>query len=97
MPRDEAILAAGVVRLRPVMLTTITTVGGLIPLAFFATGQAKFLSPMAISVVWGLSFATILTLILIPCLYAMLDDLVPVFKRLVGMEPESEPASENPE
>jgi len=52
---------------------------------------------MATSVVWGLSFATILTLILIPCLYAMLDDLVPVFKRLVGMEPESEPASENPE
>ncbi|MEE9539178.1 MAG: efflux RND transporter permease subunit, partial [candidate division NC10 bacterium] len=63
-PRDEAILKSGVARLRPVLLTTITTVGGLIPLAFFSTGQAKFLSPMAISVVWGLSFATILTLIL---------------------------------
>ena len=96
MPRDEAILAASVVRLRPVMLTTVTTVGGLIPLAFFATGQAKFLSPMAISVVWGLSFATLLTLILIPCLYAMLDDLVPFFRRLVGIQPEPEPVSENP-
>ena len=85
-PRDKAILASGMARFRPVLLTTVTTVGGLIPLAFFATGQAKFLSPMAISVVWGLSFATILTLILIPCLYAMLDDLAAVLKRLVGIQ-----------
>ncbi|MEE8224730.1 MAG: efflux RND transporter permease subunit, partial [candidate division NC10 bacterium] len=56
-PRDEAILKSGVARLRPVLLTTVTTVGSLVPLAFFASGQAKFLSPMAISVVWGLSFA----------------------------------------
>ncbi|MFQ5851284.1 MAG: efflux RND transporter permease subunit [Candidatus Binatia bacterium] len=83
-PRDEAILASGVARLRPVVLTTVTTVGGLVPLAFFATGQAKFLSPMAISVVWGLSFATILTLILIPCLYAMVDDLGASLRRLLG-------------
>jgi multidrug efflux pump subunit AcrB len=61
-------------------------VGGLIPLAFFATGQAKFLSPMAISVVWGLSFATILTLILIPCLYAMLDDLGALLRRLFSIQ-----------
>ncbi|MFQ5839138.1 MAG: efflux RND transporter permease subunit [Candidatus Methylomirabilales bacterium] len=84
--RDEAILASGVARLRPVLLTTITTVGGLIPLAFFASGQAKFLSPMAISVVWGLSFATVLTLILIPCLYAMLDDLKTSTRRLLRLE-----------
>ncbi|MFQ5897539.1 MAG: efflux RND transporter permease subunit [Candidatus Methylomirabilia bacterium] len=83
--RDEAILASGVARLRPVLLTTATTVGGLIPLAFFATGQAKFLSPMAISVVWGLSFATILTLILIPCLYAIADDVVRLTRRLAGL------------
>ena len=76
----DSIIQSGVARLRPVILTTVTTVGGLVPLAFFATGQAKFLSPMAISVVWGLSFATLLTLILTPCLYAMLDD----GKRMVG-------------
>lgn len=76
LSRDESIVQSGVVRLRAVLLTTITTVGGLVPLAFFSTGQAKFLSPMAISVVWGLSFATILTLILTPCLYAILDDTV---------------------
>ena len=77
----DSIIQSGVVRLRPVMLTTVTTVGGLVPLAFFATGQAKFLSPMAISVVWGLSFATILTLILTPCLYAMLDDAKAITRR----------------
>jgi multidrug efflux pump subunit AcrB len=85
-PRDEAILKSGVARLRPVLLTTVTTVGSLVPLAFFASGQAKFLSPMAISVVWGLSFATILTLILIPCLYAMLDDLEALLRRLLPLE-----------
>ena len=78
----DSIIQSGVVRLRPVMLTTVTTVGGLVPLAFFATGQAKFLSPMAISVVWGLSFATILTLILTPCLYAMLDDAKGIVRKL---------------
>lgn len=85
MPRDEAVLQSGVARLRPVLLTTITTVGGLVPLAFFASGQAKFLSPMAIAVVWGLSFATILTLVLIPCLYAMLDDLKALLRRALRL------------
>ncbi|MEE9125471.1 MAG: efflux RND transporter permease subunit [candidate division NC10 bacterium] len=83
--RDEAILASGTARLRPVLLTTVTTVGGLIPLAFFSSGQAKFLSPMAISVVWGLSVATLLTLILVPCLYAMLDDLKVLIRRKLGL------------
>ena len=83
----DSIIQSGVVRLRPVMLTTVTTVGGLVPLAFFATGQAKFLSPMAISVVWGLSFATILTLILTPCLYAMLDDAKAVIRKCLRFGP----------
>ncbi len=93
----DSIIQSGVVRLRPVMLTTVTTVGGLVPLAFFATGQAKFLSPMAISVVWGLSFATILTLILTPCLYAMLDDAKAIARRWLRPRtatPEGVPAPE---
>jgi len=97
-PAYESIIQSGVVRLRPVMLTTVTTVGGLLPLAFFATGQAKFLSPMAISVVWGLSFATVLTLILTPCLYAILDDLKVIVRRLFryrAMPPEAV-AAEHP-
>lgn len=82
--RNQAILESGVARLRPILLTTVTTVGGLTPLAFFATGQALFLSPMAISIVWGLTFATILTLILIPCLYAVVDDIVQFIQKLFG-------------
>ncbi len=94
MPRDQAILTSGIARLRPILLTTVTTVGGLIPLAFFSTGQAKFLSPMAISVVWGLSFATVITLILIPCLYAILDDLAHRLKPLlVHLGPPPTPTS----
>jgi len=85
MHRNQAILASGEARLRPVLLTTVTTVGGLIPLAFFSSGQAKFLSPMAIAVVWGLSFATLLTLILIPCLYAILDDLRLLIRHKLGL------------
>ncbi|MFQ5989375.1 MAG: efflux RND transporter permease subunit [Candidatus Methylomirabilales bacterium] len=92
-PRDEAILKSGVARLRPVLLTTVTTVGGLIPLAFFSSGQAKFLSPMAIAVVWGLSFATILTLVLVPCLYAMLDDIKDLVRRLLRLEVRPTPPS----
>jgi len=96
-PTHEAIVTSGMVRLRPVLLTTVTTVGGLIPLAFFSTGQAKFLSPMAISVVWGLSFATVLTLILIPCLYAVADDLKPILMRLFGfVETISTPPPKSP-
>ena len=98
MSRYDSIIQSGVVRLRPVMLTTITTVGGLVPLAFFATGQAKFLSPMAISVVWGLSFATVLTLILTPCLYAILDDVKGIAGRWFrsGAAAPEEVAAEHP-
>lgn len=70
----EAIVQAAKIRFRPIFLTSITTIAGLSPLAFFATGQAKFLSPMAIAIVWGLAFATILTLIIVPCFYALLED-----------------------
>lgn len=73
--RIEAVLEACRTRFRPIILTTITTIAGLSSLAFFPRGQAKFLSPMAISLVWGLGFATVLTLIVVPCFYLVLDDL----------------------
>jgi multidrug efflux pump subunit AcrB len=70
-----SILEAGKVRLRPIFLTTVTTVAGLWALAFHSSGQEQFLAPMAQALVWGLTFATLITLILIPCLYAILDDV----------------------
>ena len=74
VPMFDAALRGSVQRLRPILLTSATTVLGLSPLAFFASGQARFLSPMAVSIVFGLAFATGLTLVVIPCLYLVLED-----------------------
>ena len=72
--RWHSILESGRTRFRPIFLTTATTVVGLFSLAFFSKGQEQFLAPMAQAIVWGLTFATLITLVLIPCLYAILDD-----------------------
>jgi len=81
-PRHEAVMTAGRLRFRPIILTSITTIFGLLPLAFLAKGQAAFLSPLAIAIVWGLVFSTILTLIIIPCVYSIVDDIVTFLKSL---------------
>lgn len=73
--RWMSIYRAGSVRLRPIFLTSITTIAGLWSLAFLTSGQEEFLAPMAQAIVWGLSFATTITLVLVPCLFAILDDL----------------------
>ena len=66
--------SAGASRLRPIILTSITTVLGLSPMALGLFGVDQFLKPMAIAIVWGLSFSTILTLVVIPCVYRIFDD-----------------------
>ena len=73
--RWRSIIESGCTRFRPIFLTTATTVAGLFNLAFLSTGQEQFLAPMAQAIIWGLSFATLITLVLIPVLYAILDDL----------------------
>jgi len=75
MDRIEAMVEAGRVRVRPILLTSITTFLGISPLIFFATGQTAFLSPMAVSLGFGLLFATGIILISIPCFYLIADDL----------------------
>jgi hydrophobic/amphiphilic exporter-1 (mainly G- bacteria), HAE1 family len=97
----EAAVLGSCRRLRAILLTSATTILGLGPLAFFASGQARFLSPMAISIVFGLAFATGLTLIVIPCLYLVLEDLKTGLRRMVGWNaasgtepPEHMPAGE---
>lgn len=80
--RREALVEAGATRLRPILLTTITTVGGLIPMALFATGSNKMWQPMAITIIWGISFATVLTLFVIPIIYAVVDDVRNVIYRI---------------
>ncbi|OEF97647.1 efflux RND transporter permease subunit [Desulfuribacillus alkaliarsenatis] len=75
MDRNEAILQAGPVRLRPILMTTLTTVLALIPLAIGWGEGAEAQAPMATVVVFGLSFSTLITLVLIPVVYTLFDDL----------------------
>ena len=75
MDRFEAMIEAGRVRIRPILLTSITTFLGISPLIFFATGQTAFLSPMAVSLGFGLLFATGIILISLPCFYMIADDM----------------------
>jgi len=73
--RIDAVIEAGRVRIRPILLTTITTFLGISPLIFFASGQTAFLSPMAVSLGFGLMFATVLILVVLPCFYLIADDM----------------------
>ena len=70
----DAISGAGVRRFRPIMLTTLTTFGGLAPMIFETSRQARFMIPMALSLGFGILFATFITLLLIPCLYLIVED-----------------------
>src|SRR3989338_5973788 len=72
--RRESIVEAGQIRLRPVLMTSITTVAGLVSVAYGIGGGDPFLKPLALAIVWGIAFSTVLTLVNIPCIYALLDD-----------------------
>ncbi len=97
LSRREAVVSAGLRRFRPVTLTAITTILGLIPLTFgfgfdmytlsFTGGgeSAEFWKSMGIAVIFGLAFATVLTLVIVPVMYSALDDLPDVFKQLWQM------------
>ena len=71
--KDTAILDAAKTRLRPIVMTTLTTVLGLLPMAFGFGEGAEIRTPMAITVIYGLLFASLLTLILLPVLYSLFD------------------------
>ena len=80
----EAARAAGVARFRPILLTTLTTFAGLTPLLLEQSLQARFLVPMAVSLAFGVVFATVISLILVPCAYLVLDDLKRAWVWLYG-------------
>ncbi|BBO71511.1 multidrug resistance protein [Desulfosarcina alkanivorans] len=75
MDRHDAIHVSGINRFRPILLTTLTTFGGLTPMIFETSRQARFLIPMAVSLGFGILFATLITLLLVPCLYLIVEDL----------------------
>ena len=79
MSSHDAIHGAGLHRFRPIMLTTLTTFGGLTPMIFETSRQARFLIPMAVSLGFGILFATVITLLLVPSLYLIIEDLGQLF------------------
>ena len=76
----ESIIIAGPVRLRPILMTTLTTVLGLVPLALGIGEGAEMQAPMAIVVIGGLTLSTILTLVFVPVLYMVFDNISSSFK-----------------
>ena len=80
MDIEEAVRISGVRRFRPIFLTSITTFAGLMPLMFDRAIHAQFLKPMAVSLGFGILFATVITLFLIPTAYLALEDLKGLFR-----------------
>ena len=76
----DAISQAGMRRFRPILLTTLTTFGGLMPLIFERSLQAQYIIPMAISLGFGILFATAIILVLVPCLYLIQEDIRLLFR-----------------
>lgn len=83
LSREEAILKAGPTRLRPVLMTTLTTILGLIPLAIGIGEGSEMNVSMATVVIGGLTFCTVLTLVIIPVVYSVLDDWANWMKRKI--------------
>ena len=71
----DALVEASKTRLRPIILTTITTLVGLIPFSYGILGGEPFLQPLGIALIWGLIFATPVTLLILPCIYLLFDGL----------------------
>ncbi|MCA8962037.1 MAG: efflux RND transporter permease subunit, partial [Planctomycetes bacterium] len=92
---SEAMQAAGVRRLRPILLTTITTVLGLTPMLLETSVQARFLIPMAISIAGGEMFSTVLLLGLVPALYVAVEDVQKGVQRCLHWIEPPEPSVED--
>lgn len=85
----DAVIEASVSRCRPIVLTSLTTFVGLAPLMMNKSVQAQFLVPMAVSLAFGVLFATVVTLLVVPSGYLILEDWRRTLSRLVGGEPQS--------
>jgi len=94
LPAREAVRQAGIRRFRPIMLTTLTTFGGLSPMIFETSRQARFMIPMAISLGYGILFATTISLILVPALFLTVEDVKGAMARLFQAEPVPPPEPE---
>jgi multidrug efflux pump subunit AcrB len=97
--RRTAILTAGRIRLRPIVMTTVAMIAGMAPSALAFGAGGEFRSPMAIAVIGGLLVSTVLSLLFVPAFFALMDDLsglgTRLFSRLIG--PTEEPPHPAPQ
>jgi len=84
--REEAILQAGPTRLRPILMTTLTTVLGMLPLAFSFGEGSEMRTPMSTVVIGGLLVSTIFTLVFVPVMYTLMDDFSNFVRRKLGLK-----------
>jgi predicted RND superfamily exporter protein len=93
-PRDVAIIDAGMKRARPIVMTTVAMAAGMMPSALAFGAGGEFRSPMALAVIGGLVFSTILSLVFVPAMFMMMDDIGSLIwrfgKKLVVSHAESE-------
>ena len=99
MPLEKAIRAAGMARFRPIILTSLTTFAGLLPMMLEKSVQAQFLIPMAVSLAFGVMFATLISLVFVPASYVIQQDVLRGIRRWfgagerVGGDPAPEPSA----
>jgi HAE1 family hydrophobic/amphiphilic exporter-1 len=91
LPRNEALLMAAKVRLRPILMTTLAMIFGMVPLAFALTEGSEQRSPMGQAVIGGVITSSLLTLVVVPVAYCYLDDLAEWFKRLFQRQSTDKP------
>jgi hydrophobic/amphiphilic exporter-1 (mainly G- bacteria), HAE1 family len=84
MERTEALLMAAKVRLRPILMTTLAMIFGMIPLAFALTEGSEMRAPMGQAVIGGVITSSLLTLVVVPVVYCYMDDLATWAKRVLG-------------
>ncbi len=87
MPLREALIEAGAIRLRPILMTTFALIAGMIPVALGRGEGAQFRAPLGVAVIGGVITSTVLTLLVIPTFYEIFDNMRSGFARRVGMTP----------
>ena len=85
-PRNEALLLAAKVRLRPILMTTLAMIFGMVPLAFALTEGSEMRAPMGQAVIGGVITSSLLTLVVVPVVYCYMDDLAQWAKRVLGVK-----------
>ena len=89
LPREDALLMAARVRLRPILMTTLAMIFGMVPLAFALTEGSEMRAPMGQAVMGGVLTSSLLTLVVVPVVYCYMDDAVNWLRRLTAGTPAS--------